>query len=282
MEKDRTRLLETHRDPIDQSDLDLEQGIATPQWMPQIECIRSTIIKIGTQIEELRILQQSELLDPFTTTDTATDIKQLTNSIIKLFQLAHVELKKVQSGQSQEQRMMQNIKTQLSSELSSLSISFKASQQYYLNKKRGYTTSYNLVTPKNTTVDEIQEGDQQMQVNTWFTRNELIEVDSRTRQIVENSKEIREIVQSIQELSDIMNDFALLVTSQGEILERIDYNVENTVERVEEGVIELEEAENDIKNGCVPNCWKWVIWTLVAIICAELLGIILKVVITRA
>lgn len=57
-------------------------------------------------------------------------------------------------------------------------------------------------------------------------------VERNTRQVAERDEEIRRIVESIAELQSIFKDLAGLVADQGTVLDRIDYNMEQTVVKV--------------------------------------------------
>ncbi len=46
----------------------------------------------------------------------------------------------------------------------------------------------------------------------------------------------------------------MLVIDQGTILDRIDYNMENAVENVKQGIVHLEKAEENQKNAMSVKC----------------------------
>ncbi len=46
----------------------------------------------------------------------------------------------------------------------------------------------------------------------------------------------------------------MLVIDQGTILDRIDYNMENAVENVKQGIVHLEKAEESQKNAMSVKC----------------------------
>ena len=73
-----------------------------------------------------------------------------------------------------------------------------------------------------------------------------------------------------------MNDIQLLVADQGELIDRIDYNIENAETYAELGLEEIIESKEKIEDGCCANFTKYAIITLIVIICVELFLIILK------
>ena len=56
--------------------------------------------------------------------------------------------------------------------------------------------------------------------------------------------EIIKIAQSINDLATIFRELSVLVIEQGTILDRIDYNIEQTMVKVQDGRQQLEKAEN--------------------------------------
>merc|ERR1719219_2626520 len=67
-------------------------------------------------------------------------------------------------------------------------------------------------------------------------------------------QEINSIVQSIQDLNTIFKDLAGMVSQQGEIVDRIDYNIENAGIKVEEGLEQLKKASKYQKTNRKMKC----------------------------
>jgi syntaxin 16 len=59
------------------------------------------------------------------------------------------------------------------------------------------------------------------------------QVSNNERLINEREKEINEIVKSIHTLASIFKDLQTMVIDQGTVLDRIDYNIEQTAVHVE-------------------------------------------------
>lgn len=77
---------------------------------------------------------------------------------------------------------------------------------------------------------------------------------ARAQLVNQRDEEITRIAKSIEELAQIFRELAVLVIDQGTILDRIDYNMENAVEHVKEGVKQLEQAEEHQKNSMATKC----------------------------
>lgn len=77
-----------------------------------------------------------------------------------------------------------------------------------------------------------------------MTKQQLLLFEEENTKMVEHrEKEVFKIVQSIADLHDIFKDLAQMVQEQGTVLDRIDYNVEQTQTRVTEGYKQLQRAE---------------------------------------
>ena len=67
----------------------------------------------------------------------------------------------------------------------------------------------------------------------------------------ERNKEIDQIVKTVNDLKEIFMDVSEMVTSQGTILDRIDYNTYQTRHNIRRGNKEMEETHERLKSGCL-------------------------------
>ncbi|KYN04874.1 Syntaxin-16 [Cyphomyrmex costatus] len=73
---------------------------------------------------------------------------------------------------------------------------------------------------------------------------QLEEPEDRMKLAMEREDQIGSIVQSIADLKHIFKDLAVMVQDQGTILDRIDYNIEQTQVQVQEGYKQLKKADS--------------------------------------
>ena len=95
-------------------------------------------------------------------------------------------------------------------------------------------------------------------------------VDDMDKLAAERDEEIRKIVESIEELSAIFKELAVLVIDQGTILDRIDYQMEQVVEQVEDGVQHLERAEEYQKSARPRYCICFLLITITILLTVPL------------
>ncbi|KAF9974036.1 hypothetical protein BGZ73_002682 [Actinomortierella ambigua] len=76
-----------------------------------------------------------------------------------------------------------------------------------------------------------------------FTSSQQAFAEQSHAAITQREQEINHIAKSIFQLADIFKDLQTMVIDQGTLLDRIDYNVEQTKSHMQDAVLELEEGE---------------------------------------
>ena len=86
---------------------------------------------------------------------------------------------------------------------------------------------------------------------------------------------ITKVARSVQEIAQLMQDLSGLVIDQGTKFDRIDYNIEQTVEDTEEAFKQLSKAEQSQKKSRLMNCIM-----LLLVMCAVMVALLfLKVIV---
>ena len=71
---------------------------------------------------------------------------------------------------------------------------------------------------------------------------------------MERNKQITDLVKSINQLNSVYKQLNELVIEQGSLIDRIDYNIEETYQHVERGVVHLEGANEKVESACARKC----------------------------
>ena len=154
----------------------------------------------------------------------------------------------------------------LASKLQSLSQDFRGMQKTYLDQLKKFKGggSFSSLIGESSTREETTEEDtvgrwlslgglfrRDVAVNSLctcllggqgFTTSQLMDLMSAEELATERDQEIRKICQSIEELSIVFKELAALVIDQGTIIDRIDYNMEQAVERTTAGLEQLKKV----------------------------------------
>lgn len=241
---------------VNRNEADLELGNFTSsangrlpsQWTDKLEEIQAEINKIKKRTKELSLLHDRHLNRP--TLDDGTEeeetINVKTQEITQMFQRCQRLIQTFNSttrlSSGQEQKMIKNMVSSVARSLQDLSTSFRTAQSSYLKKLQGreersnryFSNGIDLLgteTNQFSNFNDMQFSDAQLQL-----------VEDNVLFVQQREKEILRIVQSIQELNDIFKELSTMIVDQGTILDRIDYNVEQTSTHVEKGLDQLQKA----------------------------------------
>jgi len=110
------------------------------------------------------------------------------------------------------------------------------------------------------------EGQQQLQSLEEPRLAQQSEVDYQENLIIEREGEIRQIEQSVGELNELFRDVAHIVREQGDMLDAIDVNVENTLTDTRGADVELRSASRYQKAARNKACCLLLILAIVLLI----------------
>ncbi|XP_046681343.1 syntaxin-16 [Homalodisca vitripennis] len=238
-----------------------------PIWADSLEESHYAMSRLRNKLKELEALYEKHVLRP--TLDDSSDEEQqieiLTQEISRMFAATHRLVQQIhqQSGDAtskMEQRLSYNVTASLVASLQDLSTTFRKLQSSYLKKinmreetSRLFFDTEMTVTPQHSLDwemdNEIDNLDRAFSQSTTGgalaqTQAQLLLLEEENTRIAEHREsEVRHIVKSIIDLNDIFKDLAHMVADQGTVLDRIDYNIEQTQVRVHEGYQQLQKAD---------------------------------------
>lgn len=244
-----------------------------PDWLARVSDIQHDIQKIQSKMADLADLHKKHLLPTFDDNSNEEHaVEILTADITKIFHQAQMKIKRIGNEEklkSEEKAIKGNIQSALASKVQELSIQFRKNQKSYLQTLRSRAkkvkTGSGFINFEDVDIDDEYE-------DKGFSEQALKQVEGMEARISQREKDIKLIAKSINELAEIFKDLNALVIDQGTILDRIDYNLEQSYIHVEEGTVALDKASKEQKKMRTKLC----IYALVILIFVVIVVIMIK------
>ncbi|KAL3191583.1 hypothetical protein MRX96_059681 [Rhipicephalus microplus] len=235
MIKDRISALKAAQADEDDMDGDVAVTMETPptfmeDFFAEVEEIGQNIEKIEKIVLEMKKKHSAILSSPLQDEKMKQDLEELMADVKRIANKMRVKLKLMQQNIEQEDQLVGNRSAELR---------IRKTQHSTLSRKRQLE-----ITGKMTTDEEIEEmlesGNpaiftQGIVMETQKARQTLAEIEARHNDIIKLEK-------SIRELHDMFMDMAMLVESQGEMVDRIEYHVKNAAAYVDTATQETRRA----------------------------------------
>ncbi|XP_016108890.1 syntaxin-1A isoform X3 [Sinocyclocheilus grahami] len=276
--KDRTQELRHGKDPedVDEVAVGIEKGFMD-EFFEQVEEIQGFIDSLAEKVEEVKINHSAILASPNPDEKTKADLEELMTDIKKLANKLRSKLKNIQQTIEQEEALnhskhpsadLRIRKTQhstLSRKFVEVMTEYNATQSDYRERCKGRIQRQLEITGRNTTNEELES---MLESNnpSIFTSGIIMDCnisEQAMNEIETRHNEIIKLENSIRELHDMFMDMAMLVESQGELINNIEKNVCSAQEYVEKAKEETKAAVKVQKTsrtkliligGCVSVC----------------------------
>uniref|UniRef100_A0A7N6AMG4 Syntaxin-3 n=1 Tax=Anabas testudineus TaxID=64144 RepID=A0A7N6AMG4_ANATE len=237
--------LEQLKATCDQDDDEVEIAVDNAAFMDeffcQIEDIRTSIDKIDENVAEVKKLYSVILSAPTSDQKTQDDLEAITNDIKKMANNARNKLKTIERNlESEEQervsadmRIRKSQHAVLSRKFVEVMTKYNEAQVDFRERSKGRIQRQLEITGRATTDEELEEmlesGNAAVFtagiVDSGISKQALSEIESRHKDIVR-------LESSIKELHDMFVDIAMLVESQGDIIDNIEQNVSKSVDHI--------------------------------------------------
>lgn len=225
-----------------------------PQWINLIDEINYEFTRIRGRISSLKSLHKDHLTEKLDFSDDHSDgnhekIKEFTDEITSMFAHCGRLIRLLEETENERleayNKLRNNVVICLNLALNECLNEFKSSQASYLRHLdlRIVNVDNFLLSSApqfDSSVIPSMENESQSQELTLLQIQRIIENEHMTK---EREREILKISKSILELNSMFKDVASLILDQGTILDRIDYNVEQTSMRVKSACKDIEKAE---------------------------------------
>lgn len=253
----RDRLTELSAAKAPEEDGDSVVVIEKEQFMDdffhQVEEIRNHIAKISENVDEVKKKHSTILSAPNPEERTKDELESLNKEIKSIANKVRTKLKAIEQIIDQDEnanrssvnlRIRKSQHTVLSRKFGEVMIAYNETQIQFRERSKGRIQRQLEITGKATTDDELEEmlesGNPSIFTSdiisdSQITRQALNEIESR-------HKDIMKLESSIRELHDLFMDIAMLVETQGEMINNIEKNVENAADYIEHAKEETKKA----------------------------------------
>ncbi|XP_049541863.1 syntaxin-1A isoform X3 [Anopheles darlingi] len=256
MTKDRLAALQAAQS----DDEDMPEDVAVPvegsfmeDFFKEVEEIRMMIDKIQANVEEVKKKHSAILSAPQSDEKTKQELEDLMADIKKTANRVRGKLKGIEQNIEQEEQTSKSNadlrirKTQhsaLSRKFVEVMTEYNRTQTDYRERCKGRIQRQLEITGRATTNEELEEMLEQGN-SAVFTQGIIMETQQAKQTLADIEARHADIIKlenSIRELHDMFMDMAMLVESQGEMVDRIEYHVEKSTDYVTSGGENLVQA----------------------------------------
>lgn len=259
MTKDRLAALQA--DIAAQSDdEDMPEDVAVPvegsfmeDFFNEVEEIREMIDKIQANVEEVKKKHSAILSAPQSDEKTKQELEDLMADIKKTANRVRGKLKGIEQNIEQEEqanksnadlRIRKTQHSALSRKFVEVMTEYNRTQTDYRERCKGRIQRQLEITGRATTNEELEEMLEQGN-SAVFTQGIIMETQQAKQTLADIEARHADIIKlenSIRELHDMFMDMAMLVESQGEMIDRIEYHVEHAMDYVQTATQDTKKA----------------------------------------
>lgn len=220
-----------------------------------VAIVGTNIDKISQDVEQVKKMHSAMLSAAVQDQEVKEELERLMVDVKKTSNLVRVKLKEMEHSINQqdqdagynnyaEARIRRCQHSTLARKFVEVMSDYNTTQSDYREKCKARIQRQLEITGKAKTYEEVEEmlegGDpaiftSDIVIETQQARQALGDIEARHRDIINLEK-------SIQELHDMFVDMAMLVDSQGEMIDRIEYNVEQAVDFVQSAKSDTKKA----------------------------------------
>ncbi|KAJ1067791.1 hypothetical protein K5549_016445, partial [Capra hircus] len=253
------RLTAKDSDDDDDVTVTVDRDRFMDEFFEQVEEIRGFIDKISENVEEVKRKHSAILASPNPDEKTKEELEELMSDIKKTANKVRSKLKSIEQSIEQEAPEALGPRwagpdtctpvsgpqhSTLSRKFVEVMSEYNATQSDYRERCKGRIQRQLEITGRTTTSEELEDMLESgnpaifasgIIMDSSISKQALSEIETRHSEIIK-------LENSIRELHDMFMDMAMLVESQGEMIDRIEYNVEHSVDYVERAVSDTKKA----------------------------------------
>ncbi|XP_063620445.1 syntaxin-1A isoform X2 [Cydia splendana] len=222
-------------------------------FVTNVEEIREMIDKIQANVEEVKKKHSAILSAPQSDEKTKNELEDLMADIKKTANKVRGKLKHIEQNIEQEEhsnkssadlRIRKTQHSTLSRKFVEVMTEYNRTQTDYRDRCKNRILRQLEITGRNTTDEELETMLEQDNPAV-FTQGIIMETQQAKQTLADIEARHADIIKletSIRELHDMFMDMAMLVESQGEMIDRIEYHVEHAVDYVQTATQDTKKA----------------------------------------
>lgn len=222
-------------------------------FFSEVNEIRENIDKIQANVEEVKKKHSAILSAPQTDEkvkqeleDLMADIKKTANKVRSKLKVIeqNIEHEEQTNKSSADLRIRKTQHSTLSRKFVEVMTEYNRTQTDYRERCKGRIQRQLEITGRTTTNEELEEMLEQGNPAV-FTQGIIMETQQARQTLADieaRHADIMKLENSIRELHDMFMDMAMLVENQGEMIDRIEYNVEHAVDYVQTATQDTKKA----------------------------------------
>ncbi|THD26184.1 S-syntaxin [Fasciola hepatica] len=234
--------------PEDATDLpDASLALDGPQYMndffAQVEEIRNLIERVQALVEDVKNKHSDILSSPNQDETTKAQLEEAMSEIKMIAHKVRAKLKQMEMNIEYDENSDKSSadlrirKTQVMTDYNKAQVAFRDACKNRI--KRQMEIAERKISNEELE-DMLESGNpaiftQEIMTDTQQAKQSLADIEARHQDIMKLEK-------SIKELHDMFMDMAMLVESQGEMIDRIEYNVEQAVDYIESAKADTKKA----------------------------------------
>ncbi|XP_066995745.1 syntaxin-1A isoform X2 [Anabrus simplex] len=223
------------------------------EFFAEVEEIREMIEKIQANVEEVKKKHSDILSAPQTDEKVKQELEDLMADIKKTANKVRAKLKVIEQNIEQEEhtnkssadlRIRKTQHSTLSRKFVEVMTEYNRTQTDYRERCKGRIQRQLEITGRTTTNEELEDMLEQGNPAV-FTQGIIMETQQAKQTLADIEARHADIIKlenSIRELHDMFMDMAMLVESQGEMIDRIEYHVEHAVDYVQTATQDTKKA----------------------------------------
>jgi len=229
-----------------------------PSWVTVIDEVNYELTRIRSRVSSLRELQQKQLTKLDFSDDKvshdAEKVTEITEELSSMFGHCRRLIRLLEEAETDQlavlNKLRQNVIVSLMQLLSALMHDFRSCQSNFLrhldarmNNEDTFLIKSNISNASEDSAVNVQENE-----NEELTIDQIQHIMQNEHMSKEREREVIKISKSILELQNMFKDIASMIIDQGTVLDRIDYNVEQSASRIKSAFKSVKKAEKYQQN----------------------------------